>query len=221
MAPREGEWLCPPGPYQELIKSLIPADPRLRQRDSKTDRHGTHGGNATQRIVHLTLQGSAKSFQQTGEWSDLTAFRKDYLDSSTASTGTNPSQNILLVEGISPDLVDALGTHFNIHPSFFVDHETISVFSVHPQEMVDPFTLPSIANWKAGAKGVTLKYFEPLGIDPCLPSFSTWCAHTDRHVAVFRVRGKIHPVVVVRRKCSIWPVIHPGGGYTCMLLNQN
>ena len=208
----DGNWLCPDGPYRNLVKSLIKNDPRLKQRDAKAIAQGTIWPSPKLRIVTMELE-AGMSFKQTAEWSDLGKFRQ-HLDSTAASTVGQ--RNIILVEGLSPDLIDTLGTRFDIHPSFFVDHERVVVFTSNPTRFTDSQTIHSCINWNTSNNGLTLKYFEPMEISPSPQSFRLTCADSGRHVGVFRCRGRISPVAVVRRKCSIWPVSHPGGGYTCM-----
>ena len=210
----DGEWLCPAGPYQDLVKSLIDNDPRLKKRDTKAVAQGTLWPPRKLRIVSMELDAS-KSFKQTAEWSDTAKFRQ-HLESHGASTTSQ--RNIILVEGLSPDLIDILGTQFNIHPSFFVDHERVVVFTATPTRTSDTPSLPSCFRRNATTTGLTLKYFEPMELNPCPWNFRLSCVDSGRHVGVFRLRGHISPVIVVRRKCSIWPILHPGGGYTCRYL---
>ncbi|KAF2477477.1 uncharacterized protein BDR25DRAFT_390088 [Lindgomyces ingoldianus] len=168
-------WLSAKGSYRELIESLSASDPRLKHRDPKALIQKTPWPSKRTRIEHLQLQADQRIFT-IGEWDDVTEFRK-YLE-----TGLAPNQrNILLIEGLSPDLIETIGLNYAIHPSFFVDHERVEVFSTHPNKSADSRRLPSCVKWNTSTKGLTLKYFEVLDIFPHPPSFSLSCADVGRH----------------------------------------
>lgn len=215
-AEENGEWLCPGSPYRDIIKSRIPQDPRLRQRCPKAVAQGTLWPPQKTRIVNLKL-GADNLFQKTAEWTDVGKFQH-HLELKAVST--TPRNDIILVEGLCPDLIDILGTEFDIDPSFFVNHERVGVFSQDPDGTTELPCLPSTINWSANSKGVTFKYYEPLSLSGLPPGFHLSCAHSGRHVGVFRLWGRISRGVVARRKCSIWQVSKACGGYTCRYLSS-
>jgi hypothetical protein len=216
-AHNNGEWLCTEGDYRNLIESLCTADPRLMNGDQKRTRQKISWSSSSIRIVHLQLHLD-KAFQQTGAWSDTESFDA-YLAHHMASI--TAERNVILVEGLSRQLISTLGSRFDIQPSFFVEHERTVIFTADPQEASDFPLLPSCIKWRTYADGLTMKYFEPMGFSPPPPSFGMVCAETGRHIGVSRVNGKIESVGVCRRKCSIWPAYHKGGGYTSESSNSS
>ena len=211
----DGEWLCPPGEYQSLVKALCASDPRLRHRDPKSVNQGTPWPPRNERVVGLRL-GASGSFESVYEWSAAHRPQNDFFTDLRRGAVVNPNDcNVLLIEGISPRMVEALGVRFGIHPSFFVDHERVGLFSSRHDRNSSLTTLPHCAKWLSGNNGLTLKYYEVLDLTQGTDIFYMSCAESGRHIGAFRMNGRISPTVVVRRKCSVWPSTHPGGGYTC------
>lgn len=103
-----------------------------------------------------------------------------YLARNTAATVNQ--RNVLLVEGLSPQLIDIPSTDFDIHLSFFVDHERVVVFKECPNKTYDSTRLPSSIKRMSGTKGLALKYYEVLRtiLDP--PGFELFCADIGRYI---------------------------------------
>lgn len=204
--------MCPDGQYASLVQRLCDADPRLRKRDTKAVSQGTPWPPLSRGRVINVCAGKDKIFRVEQDWSDAAAF---VADLKTGVALDERKNNILLVEGLSPTVIDGLGSRFNINPSFFVDHERVVVFNERHDGCSDYPTLPHSIRWKAGTNGLMLRYFEVMELNPVPDDFRMSCADTGRHIGAVRTRGRISPVAIVRRKCSIWPVTHSSGGSTC------
>lgn len=216
----DGEWLCPQGEYQSLVKALCASDPRLRHRDPKCVNQGTPWPPRNERVNGLRL-GAAGSFENVYQWAKDDQPKHDFFtDLRQGAVVDSKDRNVLLVEGLSPSMIEALGTTFGIHPSFFVDHERVGVFSGHHDQNSGLTTLPHYPKWLDGNNALTLKYYEVLNLTQGVDTFVMSCAESGRHVGAFRLNGWISPTVVVRRKCSIWTRTHTGGGYTCEWVSE-
>ncbi|ORY10460.1 hypothetical protein BCR34DRAFT_348303 [Clohesyomyces aquaticus] len=215
-SPHRDNWNIPSGSYRQLFESLSKSDPRLKLRDKKAVRQRTPWPPESVRIKHLQLQ-TGKNYTTVGKWADVADFSV-YLQAGRAIDESQ--RNVFLIEGLGPELIETLGSHFNIHPSFFVDHERVEVFSARPSNLFDSGRLPSGFRWKVVTGGVTLNYFEVVDTNTDLPNFSLSCADSGRHVGATRFRGQLSSVVIVRRKCSIFLVEYSAGGSAYIVLTD-
>jgi hypothetical protein len=208
--PLTGNWLCPPGPYCDLIDSLCSAEPRLRFEDKIPAIQSTSLWNASSRINHLAVdsQGQTKRNQYK------TA--QDLQDS--FSNKEDCQGNIYIIESIDRDVINVLGSHFWIHPSFFADHVRLKIVAIGQKRTIDHNILSSHTFKESDT--FCLRYHEPLYFGIQLPSFLAACASTGRHIAVYR-DGEGHgksDIGTARRKCSFWQRFEEDGRWNCIVL---
>lgn len=181
---QDGSWLSTPGLYQTCINSLCAADPTLRKCNNKAIERGMP------RVVILEAQDEAIAHKL--EITDPDELKVHF---NQRTLETDPDRRLIyIVEGLSPAVVDILGSNFMIHPAFFKDHNKVS----GKNETI----LPSIAVAK---DYVNMEYSElivlPSGIRT---SVGIRCAQTTRKVAVTRVFGDFSPTAMLSRRCSLW-----------------
>lgn len=208
ISPRDGDWLSSPGVYRDLINKLTAADPRLRSRCTKNLRQKIPWPQPNARLVVLEggLDGSSFGKPVEHDAASLNAYLK-------AEPAAPKLRRVFILEGLHPDYIAALGGHFKMHPSMFVDHERVIVISPFMEQGSDTFGLPSAAQTMEHR---TFKYFEPIALPRNVQGcFKMCCAETGRHIAVTRVKGRFLDVGVLRRKCTIWRRETPGGGWDC------
>jgi hypothetical protein len=206
-------WLCPEGPYSDVVKAMCAADPRLKQRDPKNITQGTRWPSMRKPTVIALELTSNQVFQRQATFTDAPTVAT-YLSSLDSSANGNARCSVYLVEGLSPEIVNVLGSHFGIHPGFFVSHERTVVFSTDPEEISDNYLPPSLVCSK---KTFLLKYFEPLCFITPITNFKLSCAVTGRHIGITRLRGNFSQVGIVRLKISFWSKENSDGGWDCML----
>ncbi|KAI2471574.1 hypothetical protein F4781DRAFT_420579 [Annulohypoxylon bovei var. microspora] len=191
-----GHWLSGNGAYAEFTKSQYSSDPRLRIQDPKCLKQKTMWPNMPVRIRVLSL-GQNQNFIVKGELSDANA-----LKVCLCSQNQFPNQQtVYLVEAFDPHTVEVLGSHFQLHPSFFVEHERIKDFDYDAFGQTDTVLLPSSL---ATRDHVTLKYSEPVYVSQGTSGLRLHCYATGRHIKRTRSGENMLPVGVLRRKCSVW-----------------
>lgn len=82
------------------------------------------GSSQNYRVANMRYNEKTHSFERTGEWTC-----SEKLDDSlhSAKTFDQNTCNVLLVEGFSLALYEVIGEHFDVHPSFFADHLSVTV----------------------------------------------------------------------------------------------
>jgi len=167
--------------------------------------------------------------------SDLAAHLEGRADASAAvnaAGSTEPAspgrtsgagrRRVYVLEGLGPGFVDALGRHFGLHPSVFVEHERVVVHNQTHAGESDGLPLPSCLRSR---RHLALRYFEVMAFSEAPRSFRWVCADTGRHVGVSRdLRWETNQkddidrfldVGIVRRKCGIWHTTREDGGWDC------
>ncbi len=213
---RDGGWLSTAGEYQDLISDLTTADPRLRQRDP-----GARGNPLPTNHANITVFETNPNgiFDEGTEYSDARSFEASLV--AEPSSRDPDGRRVYILEGLDREFISILGSFFLIHPSFFVEHERVVVFSTWPSGESDTFLLPASATSR---QHITLKYFELVCLPPFLhDKFALECAVTGRHIGVTRFlepnrqETKFSPYGIIRRKCSIWTGKREGGtGWDCI-----
>lgn len=200
--------MCPKGPYQDQIVSRCARDPGLRLRDTKNNGILFNRDVSRTRIISLR-DGRAVQLQDLNSASEL----RQYLSTQPTLGKKGSARTIYLVEGLCSPIVDVLGSHFDIDPSFFMRHERTSIFN-HDHYMVNDLPLlPSLLDPK---DQFCLKYYEVIHFQDKIEDFRLFCAITGRHIGVTRMMGMDNPVAVARRKCSFWSRKAGAGGWDGM-----
>jgi hypothetical protein len=130
------------------------------------------------------------------------------------SRSNNPPQgSVYILEALSPAFITVLGSHFQLHPALFADHERLVPFNnrVTGEYGGLPF-LPSAIH---GRDYVSLKYHEPLLLSTLPTGFRNLCDVSGRHIAVTRILGNFSNVGVARRKCTVWQRKTEVGRWDC------
>src|SRR5271155_4140601 len=115
-----GAHIAAPGPYQEAVATLIRERkyPNLKYPDSEYDKfYRTCPRSAAVRF----REGRNPTFTDFQSFSDLQA----HLSSieSELSNSTTPFRELILLEGLRPDFVAALGHALQVDPNVFVRHQ--------------------------------------------------------------------------------------------------
>jgi len=207
---RDSDWLSSPGEYQDIISNLRASDPRLRSRCDKNLKQGIQWPSTRVKLVGMEGSPDDASFSEPTPYTPTTL--QMYLSESQRRANTSNLRRVFILEGLHPDFIAVLGAHFKMHPSMFVDHERVVVFSKEGEN--DSPVLPGIART---SQHYTMKYFELVSLPKeAQGSFALCCADTGRHVGVTRTMGKFGEVGVARRKCTIWRQMHSSGsGWDC------
>jgi len=209
----QGSWMATKGPYQDFIRSLCAADPTLKHRDRGSRKRGVSWPSHQPRLAVLEGQQKGSSshhikFTKTLETSDPAD-----LESHLQLGDPDGRAMILILEGLSPEFISVVGTHFMMHPSFFADHLRVSRASIMGRSEEDP--LPSAMT---GREHVCLRYCELLALPRDVGNdFSARCADTARHIDILRTFGIRSEVAMLTRKCTIWRRTsskNPGGGWS-------
>lgn len=199
-------WLSSVGDYGTLVRNLAVSDPRLRQRDPKLVRQGTPWENATSKAVIFQKLDGVGQFSTSLPFCDGPSLSK-FLDD--PSSQGQDDQQLVVVQGLNPEIIGAIGCHFRMHPSFFVEHEKAVVIAPRDGGEGDGPVLPSMAMTR---EHMTFKYYESFTLPENLQgNFTLCCADSGRHIGVTRLRGQFSRVGMLRRKCSLWRRQRHGG----------
>lgn len=189
-------WLSGRGEYAKQVNALCASDPRLRYRDPKNIKQKIPWPHRHCRVV--SLQADPDGLFQSSPISTAQDLRTQ-LETRPTSNG---ERSLFIVEAPSPEYIDALGTHYQMCPSFFAEHLATVVFNNSSNALSDGPVLPTVAMTR---EHVTLPYFELCSIPSSVQNtFKLCCAVTGRHLGVTRYMGKFSDAGTLRRKCSIW-----------------
>lgn len=203
----DGHWMCVDGEYCKLIERMCSVDPQLRYEDLKAIEQGTPFPGGTPRVVSIQIDGLNNTIRQPTR-TDAESFRK-YLQSLPKR---GPQKQVHLLEGLSPQFIDVLGRHYNMHPSFFADQQRVILFGTENDRPNHNTLQPSVLQVDSG---FILRYWEPLHFSTPITTFSIACAATGRHISMTRSGDDYLTVGIVRRKCSFWWRTEPDGGWSC------
>ena len=165
---------------------------------------------ARPRVVTIYLDTDG-SLSPATEYHDASVLHA-YLLENTCSDALC-RRSIYILEALSPEFITFFESYFQLHPNFFKDHERhVALYNRATGEAVGVPLLPS-ANY--GRNYVSLKYHEPLLMNPLPTGFQNLCDVSGRHVAVTKVIGKFSEVGIARRKCTLWSRENDHGGWDC------
>ncbi len=203
----DGSWLCEDGPYGRLVDSMKAADPMLTTLDRTGAVAPTRGKAQAVMMEFMENEGVCRqNFKRAEEL-------REHFESRPPSKLQGPRRRIYLLEGLAPDFVSVLGSHFRMTPSFFARHQR----NLYGHMRTDyPSDMPPLPSTVDADRTFVLKYYE---LRFCqrdlaqLPTYYIACADTGRRVAFSRVGGKTKAVGIVRRKCSYWRADDDHGGW--------
>ncbi|KAL6867921.1 hypothetical protein J3F83DRAFT_765847 [Trichoderma novae-zelandiae] len=201
--------------YHDLRSSLHLSDPRLRQSHLNTNTAPISGGawrpwsRGEGRVVALELSPD-NTFGQPAEYTQA-AMLETRLQQSRAS----PCE-VYLLEGLCGGLWAVLGTHLQLHPSLFMDHERLVACGTRMTG--ESGGLPFLPSTIDGRGHVSFKYHEPAVLSRPPRGFRNLCATSGRHLAITRLMGELSSVALCRRKCTFWCRSADSGGWTCLII---
>lgn len=199
-------WLCAPGDYSTLTTKLTGSDPRLLKRDPKATRQGTPWQTALSQAVILQKPSNSQ-FSAPLAFSDGHSLAQFLQNDQLAQ---NPdTQQIIILQGLNPAFTAAVGSHFKMHPSFFVEHERVVVIPSRDFGEDDGPILPSSMTSRGH---LTFKYYECFTMPESMTGiFNLCCADSGRHLGITRLAGEFSRIGMLRRKCSVWRRLRQGG----------
>ncbi|KAK4659571.1 hypothetical protein QC762_111470 [Podospora pseudocomata] len=210
-------WLADCQQYRNVIESLASSEPRLRRRDPRLELKNIPWPFKNTRIAVLESPSAGSPFtRKPWQCSDPAKFRLSLTDESPASGPDG--RRIIIMEGQAPAHIGTLGTHFDIHPAFFVDHERDNApEAFKSNDAYYNISLPCVQK-----EHVTMRYYQLISLPNDLQSnFRVFCAETGRTVTTTRILGKFADTVCLHRKCSIWRRPRENGtGWDCIVITD-
>ena len=199
--------------YDQFRKSTCQADPRIK--DSKKCTvlpisTWVPWHRAKPRVVAVHLD-SNNLFSPATEYQD-SAVLQAHLHQRTGSN-TKPQRSIYILEALSHEFSVVLGSHFQLHPALFLDHERLAAF--HNRATGEGGGIPFLPSAIQGRDYVSIKYHAPLLLSTLPTEFRNLCDVSGRHIAVTRIMGTFSEVGVARRKCTFWSRKTEAGGWNC------
>ncbi|MCJ1453864.1 hypothetical protein MMC28_004213 [Mycoblastus sanguinarius] len=212
VVPDDGRWLSVEGPYRSYIAAWCELNPNLRVADSKNVWTPLRNGNA--RVAMLELeQGRQVRRKDFSFAAQLSAHLKLPYTKTTAERLS--ANRIYIMEGLAPDFIAALGEHFLIDPSFFMEQERTTLWGNSHQGSKQIPCLPS--SMDPGTRFL-LKYYEVRDFGTIGTPYQ-WCARTGRNISITRnTRPDVYdlvfePIGIVYRKCSFWSQTYDDKGW--------
>jgi hypothetical protein len=186
-----GDWMAPPGAYQDLIRVLGQSDPRLRRPDKRWSRNGQV------RVLALEVPkpNPSNPFALNQEiFHDADELRQ-YLGLWQNKQTTE--NTIYILEGLNQETIEIIGSHFDLHPSIFLDY----IRSAQVPSYRKGHSSMLASSW-ATRDHLVMTYRELLGVD--VDAAELRCARTDRDIARTRVNGNLDHVGILHRRAVIW-----------------
>ncbi|KAF2435204.1 hypothetical protein EJ08DRAFT_580854 [Tothia fuscella] len=209
-------WLSSPGPYQETIKKAINLNPSLAKEDPRNIYTIPRLGNSRLVCLDLELTGAPNLDRlKQREFSNVIDL-KVYLDSYHSSPLLQ-HRRVYIMEGLDPDFVQVIGSHFSIDPSFFLyqeRHPRLEVWDRGNHRAIATPRLPSLSD----PKQYVLQYPEMRNFNNELIYYRNVCARTGRPILTIGFEGRLDPISTICRKCSIWTTTHPDGSWDVIVL---
>ena len=187
-------------------------DPRLKEAKQNSSPTTTWlpWARARPRVVtiYLDKDGSLSPAAEYHDASVLHARLQEHQRSNAPSR-----RSIYILEALSREFITLFESHFQLQPTLFKDHERlVALYNRATGEAVGVPLLPSANN---GRNYVSLKYHEPLLMNPLPTGFQNLCDISGRHIAVTKIIGKFSEVGIARRKCTLWSRENDHGGWDC------
>ncbi|KAK0704350.1 hypothetical protein B0H67DRAFT_557177 [Lasiosphaeris hirsuta] len=201
-APEGGSWLSDDPNYQNCIEKLLSSDPRLLHRDPPNMQRHIPWPPPHTRVSLFEAQSDDRQFWKQERLIDAALLREVLRK---PGSGAADGRRIIILEGQAPAFIDALGTHFGIHPGLWVDHE---------RRWTEE--LPS-----AMQENVSMKYFELIYLPPEMRKFHVCCSESGRSISATRVLGEFMDTGILHRKCTVWRRQRSGGkGWDCVIITD-
>ena len=205
--------------YDEFRRSLCQADPRLKEPKQNTALQTStwvpwHQARPRVAAIHLD---SNRCFGPATVYQDSNVLQA-YLRQRTGSNAT-AQYSVYILEALSREFAAVLGSHFQLHPALFLDHERLVAF--RNRATGEAGGIPFLPSAILDRDYVSLKYHEPLLLSTLPTEFRNLCEVSGRHIAVTKIMGRFSEVGVARRKCTFWSRKTEAGGWDCESKSKN
>ncbi|KAI8940499.1 hypothetical protein NX059_004178 [Plenodomus lindquistii] len=209
-----GSWLCSDGPYREYIEALSGSSPGLKKPDpnNTTTLDGKARPVGTAKVMLLDAAATGQPDFRTIEFKTDT----DVRDHFNTAQHDHDRRRIYIMEGLSPDIVAAIGGHFFMEPTFFQRQERTCVWSNEFTPVSDALPQPSLLE---PDRSFHLQYCELRQFNKALENRYYFCERTRRHVGMTAPRHKEETTTgILRRKVSWWSRETSKGGWDVVIL---
>ncbi|KAK4454550.1 hypothetical protein QBC34DRAFT_392002 [Podospora aff. communis PSN243] len=185
--------MAPPGSYQDLIRDLGQCEPRLRRPDKRWSRNGPV------RVLALEIPkpNPSRPFAVSQETLRDADELRQYLGLRQSKQTTDHLKTIYIIEGLNQATIEIIGTHFNMHPSIFLDYIRSAQISGDRKGRSSMLA----SSW-ATRDHLVMAYRELLGVD--VDAAELRCSRTTRNIARTRVNGNLDHVGILQRRAVIW-----------------
>jgi len=169
------------------------------------ERHKLVKGNA--QVVLLEASASGVTDFEHRDFRNTSDLRKHFENDIEGV----PKRRIYIMEGLAPDYIDVIGSHFFMDPSFFLRQERTCVWSNDFTPTSDALSQPSLLLPK---KEIHLQYCELRQFTRAVANDPYFCRRTGRHVGMTPARhAEKSTTGILRRKVSWWCRETVGGGW--------
>jgi hypothetical protein len=181
-------------------------NPGLRKPDPMNEKkHPLVKGNA--QVVLLEAAASGVANFKEDDFRNLSELRKHFENDIKGV----PKRRIYIMEGLAPDFIDVIGSHFFMDPSFFLRQERTCVWSNDFTPTSDALSQPSLL---LPEKEFHLQYCELRQFTQVVANVPYFCKRTGRHVGMTPARHEeMSTTGILRRKVSWWCRETDGGGW--------
>ena len=201
-----GEHLAAAGNYRDVIAKLRARNKNLTHVDWKVPRNRL-ATRLPSRIKVITFNDHGTPDTDAKHYDPI---QLDKFLSEKISDPSQPPCRLFLLEGLSPEYVEILGSHFSIDPAFFMRHQRTALWEGRHRAG----NTPMLASLEDPEKSFMIEYAELLYfIDtPRNPSLRN--PNDNRHINVSRkpkISSDLDQVGVMHRKASFWSEKVSGG----------
>lgn len=193
------------------LAAIIPSSPK-----PAAEENWAPWCQAKPRVLALHLGADGSFSTPPVEYTDVSTLQNGLSKQNSNTETLSPSSgSVYLVEGLSGEMINVLGSHFQLHRSVFMDHERL--VACEGRLTGETGGLPFLPSAVAGRQHVSLKYHEPMVFSEPPQGFRRLCDTSGRHIAVTRLMGKFSDMGVSRRKCVFWGMT-TAETWTCLII---
>jgi hypothetical protein len=193
------------GPYQKYVAAMSSYNPGLLKPDPmNVEKYPLTRGNA--QVVLLETPVSGAAVFEKRDFRNKSDLRRHFENDIKGV----PKRRIYVMEGLAPDYIDVIGSHFFMDPSFFLRQERTCVWSNDFTPTSDSLSQPSLL---MPEKEFHLQYCELRQFSHVVTNIPYFCKRTGRHVGMTPARYEEKSTTgILRRKASWWcRETHDGG----------
>ena len=158
-----GSNLAGPGSYRDQIAAVIPNFPGLKFRQGLQADHSRYHASGRAAVYNFAANGKQTSNHEPQIVTDPARLR-EILTSPAKSSSETAARNLIILEGLQPDLVAVIGELWQIPPMLIKRHEFVGLWTMvhHAANYIaipsalDPSRTFSFNYWYASPKNVTV-----------------------------------------------------------------